>query len=392
MSRANLLLKVQPPMRRADGVDEQAMLREGQVLVAPLMPLSSHELVRSLAKSKVTAFSLDMIPRITRAQSMDILSSMATLAGYKAVLLSAAALPRMFPLMMTAAGTLPAARVFVIGAGVAGLQAIATARRLGAVVSAFDTRPVVKEQVQSLGAKFIEIQVGGGEGQGGYARELTPEEQERQRILMGDTVAASDVVITTAAVPGRRAPMLIPEEVVKRMRPGTVIVDLAAETGGNCALTVAGETVVRHGVTIIGPRNLPSTMAFDASQMFSRNVCAFISAVYPKGQATENTDDEVVRGALITRGGEVVHEAVIKALATSAPAAPPPPAPEPAPAQPAPAADPAEHETLAYTAKVKESAPGAASTQAAVPTETLPAMEAGDTPAQPDAGNQVASN
>jgi NAD(P) transhydrogenase subunit alpha len=314
--QTDVVLKVQKPILNAAGAHEVEWMREGAVLVGCLDPLSDPDLVRKLAQRRITAFSLELLPRITRAQSMDVLSSMATVAGYKAVLLAAEALPKMFPLMMTAGGTLTAARVFVIGAGVAGLQAVATARRLGAVVSAYDVRPVVKEQVHSLGAKFVEMELaaGGGEGQGGYAREMGEEFYRRQRELMSKVVAANDVVIATAAVPGKKAPRLITAEMVKGMAPGSVIVDLAAERGGNCELTQAGRTVVEHGVTILGPLNLPATAPYHASQMYARNICAFLLHLVKDGQLTLDLADEITRETLVTRGGEVTHPRVREVL------------------------------------------------------------------------------
>src|SRR5437667_3932555 len=265
---AEMVLKVARPSD-----EEIGKLRTGTVLIAFLSPLTNHSLVRDLARRGVTALSMDAIPRITRAQPMDALSSQATVAGYKAVLLAAAALPKFFPMLTTAAGTIAPAKALVIGAGVAGLQAIATARRLGAVVEAFDTRPVVKEQVQSLGAKFLEIDLGeSGAGAGGYAKELSEEAHRKEVELLAKAVRENDIIITTAAIPGRKAPVLITKEMIPTMRPGSVIVDLAAETGGNVELTEAGKTVVASGVTIIGLLNIPASMPFHASQMYSRNV------------------------------------------------------------------------------------------------------------------------
>jgi len=265
--------------------------------------------VRNLARTNITALSMDAIPRITRAQSMDALSSQSNIAGYKAVLLAAAALPKFFPMLTTAAGTIAPAKVLVLGAGVAGLQAIATARRLGAVVSGYDTRAVVKEQVQSLGATFLEIDVGAdGEGAGGYAKELSPEQIETQRRFMVQHIGASDVVITTALVPGRRAPLLITEEAVKAMRLGSLIVDLASEAGGNCALTKPGETTVANGVTIIGLTNLAGTMPYHASQLYARNVFTLLQHLTKDGHLTIDFTDEITKGTTLTHAGEVVHE------------------------------------------------------------------------------------
>ena len=300
---ADIVLKVAKPT-----LEEIAKLPPGAMLITTLQPLTNHDLVRALAERKATSLSMDAIPRVTRAQPMDSLSSQSNIAGYKAVLNAAAALPRFFPMLTTAAGTVTPARVFVIGAGVAGLQAIATARRLGAVVEAFDTRPVVKEQVQSLGAKFIEIDLGqSGEGSGGYARELTPEEQQKQRELMAERVAAADVVITTALVPGRRAPVLITADAVRSMRPGSVVIDLAAEMGGNCELTKPGEVNVVNGVRIDGTLNLASSVAAHASQLYSRNVSALLGLVLKDGKIDLDMNDEITNGAVITQDGEVVH-------------------------------------------------------------------------------------
>ena len=311
---ADLVAKVQRPT-----VDELGKLRSGQMLIGFLQPLADPRYARTLAERGVTALSMDAIPRITRAQAMDALSSQATVAGYKAVLLAADALPRFFPMLTTAAGTIAPAKAFVIGAGVAGLQAIATARRLGAVVEAFDTRPVVKEQVQSLGAKFLAIDLGeSGEGAGGYAKELSEEAHRKEVELLAKAVRENDIVITTAAIPGRRAPVLITKDMVPTMRPGSVIVDLAAETGGNCELTEPGKTVVKHGVTIIGTLNVPSTMPYHSSQMYSRNVASLLALFLKDGKADIDMGDEVLKGTVITQGGEVVHEATRKALAPAA--------------------------------------------------------------------------
>jgi NAD(P) transhydrogenase subunit alpha len=266
--------------------------------------------VRALAAAKVTAFALESVPRISRAQSMDALSSQANIGGYKAVLIAAGEIGRFFPMLMTAAGTIRPATVLVLGAGVAGLQAIATARRLGAVVQGFDVRAAVKEQVESLGATFLEFDLGGDlEGTGGYAKELTPEQQARQQELMAEAIGKVDVVVTTAAVPGRRAPILVTEDAVKLMKPGSVIVDLAAETGGNCALSEPGESVLRHDVKIIAPLNVPSTMAEHASQLYARNIEALLGLmVSDEGELELDFEDEVIAGACITRAGEIVHE------------------------------------------------------------------------------------
>ena len=295
--------------------------RRDQVLIAFLRPLGSPESVKEIAATGATAFAVELMPRITRAQNMDALSSMSTVAGFKAVLLAASTLPRMFPMLTTAAGTIPPARVLVVGAGVAGLQAIATARRLGAVVSGYDVRPAVKEQVQSLGAKFVELplETAGAEDAAGYARAQDEAFYRRQRELMARVVAESDVVITTAVVPGKKAPVLITGEMVRGMTPGSVIVDLAAERSGNCELTRPEETVVEHGVTIIGPVNLASTVPYHASQMYARNLTAFFLHLAKSGAIELNLEDEITRETLLTRGGEVVHPRVREALGLAPP-------------------------------------------------------------------------
>jgi NAD(P) transhydrogenase subunit alpha len=289
--------------------EETSLLKRDTVLIGFLQPLTNADGVRALASAGVTAFAMESIPRITRAQSMDALSSQANIGGYRAALIGAQELGRFFPMLMTAAGTIRPATVLVLGAGVAGLQAIATARRLGAVVQGFDVRAAVKEQVESLGATFLEFDLGGDlEGAGGYAKELTPEQQARQQELMAEAIGKCDVVITTAAVPGRRAPILVTEEAVKKMKPGSVIVDLAAETGGNCELTEPGESIIRHDVKILGPRNVPSTMAEHASQLYARNIQSLLALMIDEGALKLDFDDEVIAGACITRGGEIVHE------------------------------------------------------------------------------------
>ena len=297
------------------------LLRSGQALIAFLRPLGSPESVKEIAATGAVAFAVELMPRITRAQNMDALSSMSTVAGFKAVLLAASTLPRMFPMLTTAAGTIPPARVLVVGAGVAGLQAIATARRLGAVVSGYDVRPAVKEQVQSLGAKFVELplETAGAEDAAGYARAQDEAFYRRQRELMARVVAESDVVITTAVVPGKKAPVLITAEMVRGMAPGSVIVDLAAERSGNCELTRPEETVVEHGVTIIGPVNLASTVPYHASQMYARNLTAFFLHLAKSGAIELNPEDEITRETLLTRGGEVVHPRVREALGLAPP-------------------------------------------------------------------------
>jgi NAD(P) transhydrogenase subunit alpha len=288
----------------------------GTALIALLAPLGDPRYVEALAAHKLRAISMDTIPRITRAQSMDALSSQSNIAGYKAVILAAEYLPKFFPMLTTAAGTIPPAKALILGAGVAGLQAIATARRLGAVVSAYDVRAVVKEQVQSLGATFLEFDLGAdAEAAGGYAKELTPEQAERQRQWMVDHIGNSDVVIPTALVPGRRAPILITEDAVRKMRPGSVIVDVAADAGGNCALTIPGEVKVVDGVTIVGTKNLPATMPLHASQLYSRNVFALLEAITKDGKLNLDRSDEIVRDTLLTENGEILHEATKEALA-----------------------------------------------------------------------------
>jgi NAD(P) transhydrogenase subunit alpha len=293
-----------------------ALMRQGQLVVAMADPLGAPEAVRDIAARGVTAFALELIPRITRAQSMDVLSSMATIAGYKAVLLAANTLPRMFPLLTTAAGTVTPAHVFIVGVGVAGLQAIATARKLGAVVEAYDVRPAVKEQVQSVGAKFVELplETGGAEDKGGYAKAQDEAFYQRQREMMARVVAGNDVVITTAVVPGKKAPVLVTAEMVRGMAPGSVIVDLAAERGGNCELTRADEIVVEKGVTILGPTNLPSTVPYHASQMYAKNVTTFLLHLVKDGAVKLDPSDEITRDTLIAQGGEVVNARVRQAL------------------------------------------------------------------------------
>jgi H+-translocating NAD(P) transhydrogenase subunit alpha len=314
---AEVVVKVAPPT-----TEEIGYLRSDSVLIGFLQPLTAGEAIRAIAQTGATSFAMEAIPRISRAQSMDALSSQANIAGYKSVLIASTEIGRFFPMLMTAAGTIRPATVLVLGAGVAGLQAIATARRLGAVVQGFDVRAAVKEQVESLGAHFLEFDLGGDlEGAGGYAKELTPEQQARQQELMAEAIGKVDVVITTAAVPGRRAPVLVTEEAVKLMKPGSVIVDLAAETGGNCELTEAGKTVVRHDVKILGPLNVASTMAEHASQLYSRNIESLLGLmISEEGGLSLDFDDEVIAGACITRDGEIVHEAA-KAAAGATPAA-----------------------------------------------------------------------
>lgn len=315
LGRAEVILCVQRP-----SAAQIERLRSGAVLIGLLQPYADAEGFRNLASRGVSAFAMELMPRITRAQPMDALSAMSTVAGYKAVLIAANNLPKFFPLLMTAAGTVQPARVFVIGAGVAGLQAIGTARRLGAVVEAYDTRPAVREQVESLGAKFVELglETAGAEAKTGYAKAQSEEFYRQQQALMGKSVAAADAVITTALVPGRKAPVLITEDMVRNMRPGSVIVDLAAEQGGNCALTEPGREVARDGVLIVGPMNLPSTLPYHASQMYARTVTNFLTHLVRDGRLNLDLSDELTRGPLVTHQGEVVHEAVKAALAGSA--------------------------------------------------------------------------
>lgn len=305
--KADVVLKVQPP---SDA--EIASLRRGCVLLSFLRPLDEPQIAAKLAQAGVTSFALELVPRITRAQAMDALSSQASLAGYRAVLLAGAMAAKILPMMTTAAGTIAAARVLVIGAGVAGLQAIATARRLGAVVEAYDTRPAVKEQIESLGGRFIELALDtkDAEGAGGYAKVQSDEFLARQRELLGARVKLADAVISTAAVPGARAPILIDAETVAMMKPGSVIIDLAAATGGNCALTRLDETVVAHGVTILGPSNLPAGAAIDASRVYARNLATLLLHLVKDGAVALDLEDEITKGALVTMDGQVVHPAV----------------------------------------------------------------------------------
>ena len=309
---ADAVLKVQAP-----SAEEIQLLKKDAVLISFLQPATQGDIVKALAKQGVTAFSLELVPRISRAQSMDALSSQASAAGYKAVLIAAARLGKFFPMMMTAAGTVAPARVLVMGAGVAGLQAIATARRLGAVVSAYDVRPAVKDEVRSLGATFIELPLETQEGEGGYAREQSEEFLRKQRELIGEHVAKSDVVITTAAVPGRRAPLLVTADMVKAMRPGSVLVDLASETGGNIELTQAGKDVEVGGVTIIGTRNVPSTMPLHASQLYARNVANLLLHLVKDGAINLDFADEITKGSCLTHGGEIVNERAKQAVSAS---------------------------------------------------------------------------
>jgi NAD(P) transhydrogenase subunit alpha len=314
-SQADILLKVSPPQERGDGHSEIAWLREGAVLIGFLNPLGNPSVAQQLAERKVTAISMEMIPRTTRAQSMDALSSQASIAGYKAVLIGAAALPKYFPMLTTAAGTIAPAKVFVMGAGVAGLQAIATARRLGAVVEAFDIRPAVKEEVQSLGAKFVEVKLEEETtAAGGYAKEISEASKQRTQEVVAEHVKNADVVITTAQVPGKKAPILVPEEMVAQMKIGSVIVDLAAEQGGNCACTDPGKDIVWNGITIIGPINLPSSMPVHASQLYSKNITSLMQLLIKDKALDVNFDDDILNAACITHAGEIRVSRVREAL------------------------------------------------------------------------------
>lgn len=316
-SQAEVILAVHGPGHYSDaGSADIERLRPGKMVIGFLDPLGTPQGIQELATRGVTAFSMELIPRITRAQAMDALSSLATVAGYKAVLLAAEALPKMFPMMMTAAGTITPAHVFIVGAGVAGLQAIATARRLGAVVQAYDVRPAVREQVESLGATFIELELETKETEdkGGYAKEMDEEFYRKQREMMTGVVADSDVVITTASIPGKRAPVLVTAEMVAGMHPGSVIVDLAAERGGNCELTRPGETIVEHGVTICGPVNITATVPYHTSQMYAKNITNFLLHLVQDGKIEINTEDEITTGTLVTNNGEVVHPRVRELL------------------------------------------------------------------------------
>ena len=314
-------LGANPEAGRAD----LSVFRPGQLVIGFGEPLTAAREVSDLANAGVSFLSMELVPRITRAQSMDALSSMATIAGYRAVLLAAMSLPKIFPMLMTAAGTVTAAKAFILGAGVAGLQAIATARRLGAVVSAYDVRTAVKEQIESLGAKFVVLNIEGSqaEGTGGYAKAMGEDFYRRQRELLTEVLREQDVVITTAAVPGKKAPILITKEMASAMAPGSVIVDIAAERGGNCELTRPGETVIHQGITILGPLNLPATIPYHASQMYAANIVAFLKLMVQKGELKLNREDEIIRETLVTHGKEVVNARVSEALGLSpvAPAA-----------------------------------------------------------------------
>jgi NAD(P) transhydrogenase subunit alpha len=315
--RAEIVLQVRSYGSNQDaGKADLSRLRQGQIAIGMADPLGSPHTVDEISKTGATSFSMEMMPRITRAQSMDVLSSMATIAGYKSVLLAAGHLPKMFPMLMTAAGTVSPAKVLIVGVGVAGLQAIATAKRLGAVVTAYDVRPAVKEQVQSLGAKFLELELDTGEAEdkGGYAKAQDEEFYRRQREMMTRAIAESDAVITTAAVPGKKAPILVTADMVHAMHPGSVIVDVAAERGGNCELTRPDELVDENGVVIIGPSNLPTTVPVHASQMYARNIQTFLLHLVKDGQLRIDPEDEIVRGTLLTQDGKVVHPKVLELL------------------------------------------------------------------------------
>jgi H+-translocating NAD(P) transhydrogenase subunit alpha len=323
--RADIICQVRTAgANRHAGADDFELLRDGQTLIGMCDPLGQPEIMQNLAGRGISIFALELLPRITRAQSMDVLSSMASVAGYKAVLTSATLLPRMFPMMMTAAGTITPGRVFVLGAGVAGLQAIATAKRLGAVVWSYDIRPAVKEEVLSLGAKFLEldlVKTGEDKQSGGYAQQMDEEFYRKQREAMTKQIAESDVIITTAAVPGRKAPILVTEEMVKGMPPGSVIVDIAAEQGGNCELTKANEVIVEHGVTIDGTINLPATVPYHTSQMYAKNIVTFLLHLQKENALDGESDDEIVQDTLVTRGGDVVNARVREALGLTPPPA-----------------------------------------------------------------------
>ncbi|WP_421999752.1 Re/Si-specific NAD(P)(+) transhydrogenase subunit alpha [Reyranella sp.] len=317
MGAADIVFRIQRPMVAADGIDEVALLRQGQVLMAPLGALTNRELVDMLAAKGVTAFALELIPRITRAQSMDILSSQANLAGYKAVLTAANNYGRILPQMMTPGGTLAPSRTFIMGVGVAGLQAIATARRLGSIVTATDVRPATKEQVQSLGAKFVAVEdeeFKAAETAGGYAKEMSAEYRAKQAALVAEHIRTQDIVVTTALIPGRKAPVLVTEEMVASMKPGSVIVDMAVEQGGNCPLSEFGKIVEHHGVRIVGPANLPGELATDSSSLFSRNLLNFITPMVDKESKALKIDtaDEVVKGTLVIQNGQVVHPSLVQ--------------------------------------------------------------------------------
>jgi NAD(P) transhydrogenase subunit alpha len=317
LAQADIVLMVRGPGSYPDfpGADLDA-LKEGSALISFTEPLAQPEIMKDLAERKLTVFSMELMPRTTRAQSMDALSSMATISGYKAVLAAADASPKLFPMFMTAAGTITPARVFILGAGVAGLQAIATARRLGAVVEAFDIRPAVKEEVESLGAKFVQLELETQETQdtGGYAKAQSEDFYRRQQELMAERIKNSDAVITTAAVPGKKSPVLISEEVVASMRPGSVIVDIAADKGGNCAVTKPGEKIIHKDVIVIGPLNIPAQVPVHASQMYAKNISTFLLHMVKEGKLELDFEDEITKGAMVAHGGKLVHQAVLAAL------------------------------------------------------------------------------
>ncbi len=314
---ADVVLQVRGAASRTESRESEiGRLRSGQTVIGFFDPLSNPDAIAAVSATGAACFSMELIPRITRAQSMDALSSMATIAGYKSVLLAANQLPKLFPMLMTAAGTVAPAKVFIVGVGVAGLQAIATARRLGAVVQAYDVRPAVKEQVESVGARFVELplETEGAEGQGGYAKAQDESFYRRQRELMARVVAESDVVITTAAIPGKKSPVLVTAEMVAGMMPGSVIVDLAAERGGNCELTKPGEIVVEHGVSIHGPLNLPSSIPFHASQLYAKNIATFLLHIAKEGRISFDSDDAILRETLLTHNGQLVHPRIRELL------------------------------------------------------------------------------
>ncbi len=317
-SQLDVLLKVQPPqVNPATGKNEIELIRDGVTLIGFQAPLASQQNINLLKNKKITTFAMEFIPRITRAQSMDALSSMATIAGYKAVLMAADHLGKMFPLLMTAAGTIPPANVLILGAGVAGLQAIATAKRLGARVEAFDPRPAVKEQVQSLGAQFVEMELPkDAETAGGYAKELPEDFLRREQEAIGSRLPKIDVVITTAQIFGKKAPLLITENMVKSMKPGSVIVDLAAEQGGNCELTKVGQAIEKYGVYIMGPVNLPAQIPIHASQMYSKNITNLVKHLYSAKDGVLDFNDEITKGACMTHGGEITNELVKNSMQT----------------------------------------------------------------------------
>jgi NAD(P) transhydrogenase subunit alpha len=312
LAGADIVLKVQRPMTAAEGTDEIAGMKPGAILIGVLAPFANREQVADYAKRNVTALAMEMVPRITRAQAMDVLSSQSNLSGYRAVIDGAHEFGRIFPMLMTAAGTVPAAKVVIMGAGVAGLQAIATAKRLGAVVEAFDTRPVVKEQVESLGAKFISLPVSKdeAEGAGGYAKALSEEQHQKELDLIAGRLSRTDIVITTAQIPGRKSPILITEAMLRQMKPGSIVVDLAAEGGGNCELTVPGQTVVKHGVTLIGTLNLPALMPTHASQLYSKNVSNLVLHLLGKTGYKIDLADPITGAIVLTHEGQVVHPAL----------------------------------------------------------------------------------